>query len=45
MLVGAVPTEAEIQEFLIATESTSGGGNVHLAHFLPEMNKIITEHQ
>lgn len=42
---GCVPTEAEIQEILLATETTGTTGVVHLAKFLPEMVQILTEHK
>ncbi|GLV45569.1 uncharacterized protein CBL_02589 [Carabus blaptoides fortunei] len=43
--LGCVPTEAEIQEILVATENPAATGSVHLSKFLPHVSQIITEHK
>ncbi|EEZ99756.1 dynein regulatory complex protein 8 isoform X1 [Tribolium castaneum] len=43
--LGCCPTEAEIQEILMAVENPESPGSVHLSNFLPHMSQIITEHK
>ncbi|XP_075987515.1 dynein regulatory complex protein 8-like isoform X2 [Anticarsia gemmatalis] len=43
--LGCCPTEAEIQEVILATENKEATGNVPLVNFLPYMCKAIIEHQ
>ncbi|KAK9885907.1 hypothetical protein WA026_013781 [Henosepilachna vigintioctopunctata] len=41
--LGCCPTEAEIQEIIVANEDQESPGNVHLFDFLPYMAQIISE--
>ncbi|XP_045462046.1 dynein regulatory complex protein 8-like [Harmonia axyridis] len=41
--LGCCPTEAEIQEIILANEDQESPGNVHLSNFLPYMVQVITE--
>ncbi|XP_044766762.1 dynein regulatory complex protein 8-like [Coccinella septempunctata] len=41
--LGCCPTEAEIQEIIVANEDQESPGNVHLSDFLPYMVQVITE--
>ncbi|CAH2987368.1 unnamed protein product [Chilo suppressalis] len=43
--LGCCPTEAEIQEVILATENKEATGNVPLANFLPFMCKVMLEHR
>lgn len=43
--LGCCPTEAEIQEVILATENKEATGNVPLANFLPFMCKVMIEHR
>ncbi|RZC42030.1 EF-hand calcium-binding domain-containing protein 2 [Asbolus verrucosus] len=43
--LGCCPTEAEIQEILMAVENPESPGSVHLSNFLPYMCQIVTEHK
>ncbi|KAL3278532.1 hypothetical protein HHI36_024236 [Cryptolaemus montrouzieri] len=41
--LGCCPTEAEIQEIIVANEDQESPGNVHLSDFLSYMVQVITE--
>ncbi|XP_063920111.1 dynein regulatory complex protein 8 isoform X2 [Zophobas morio] len=43
--LGCCPTEAEVQEILMAVEMPEAPGSVHLSNFLPHICEIITEHK
>ncbi|XP_068624469.1 dynein regulatory complex protein 8 [Battus philenor] len=43
--LGCCPTEAEIQEVILATENKEATGNVPLLNFLPFLSKAMTEHR
>ncbi|XP_077283767.1 dynein regulatory complex protein 8 [Arctopsyche grandis] len=43
--LGCCPSEAEIQEVLLATEDKEATGSIHLANFLPYMIQKISEHR
>ncbi|KAI8433650.1 hypothetical protein MSG28_015654 [Choristoneura fumiferana] len=43
--LGCCPTEAEIQEVILATENKEATGNVPLVKFLPFMCKVMIEHR
>lgn len=43
--LGCCPTEAEVQEILVAIEDPATPGSVHLSKFLPHVAQIITEHK
>lgn len=43
--LGCCPTEAEIQEIIVAVEDQQMPGIVHLAKFLPYVAQLITEHK
>ncbi|OWR50100.1 dynein regulatory complex protein 8 isoform X1 [Danaus plexippus] len=43
--LGCCPTEAEVQEVILATENKEATGNVPLINFLPYMCKAITDHR
>lgn len=43
--LGCCPTEAEVQEILVAIEDPATPGSVHLAKFLPYVAQLITEHK
>ncbi|KAJ0170493.1 hypothetical protein K1T71_013864 [Dendrolimus kikuchii] len=43
--LGCCPTEAEIQEVILATENKEATGNVPLSNFLPFMCKVMMEHR
>lgn len=43
--LGSCPTEAEIQEIIVALEDHQTPGIVHLAKFLPYVAQFITEHR
>ncbi|XP_023946132.1 dynein regulatory complex protein 8 isoform X3 [Bicyclus anynana] len=43
--LGCCPTEAEIQEVILATENKEATGNVPLINFLPYMCKVMIEHR
>lgn len=43
--LGCCPSEAEIQEILVAIEDPATPGSVHLSRFLPHVAQIITEHK
>lgn len=45
LLSGCCPTEAEIQEVILATENKEATGNVPLTNFLPFMCKVMIEHR
>ncbi|GJQ77789.1 hypothetical protein Trydic_g16050 [Trypoxylus dichotomus] len=43
--LGCCPTEAEVQEMLIATEDPAIPGSVHLIKFLPYIAQMLAEHK
>ncbi|KAF2882589.1 hypothetical protein ILUMI_23606 [Ignelater luminosus] len=43
--LGCCPSEAEIQEILVAIEDPAFPGSVHLSKFLPHVAQLITEHK
>ncbi|XP_047540985.1 dynein regulatory complex protein 8 isoform X1 [Vanessa tameamea] len=43
--LGCCPTEAEIQEVILATENKEATGNIPLLNFLPYMCKAMIEHR
>lgn len=43
--LGCCPSEAEIQEIIVAVENPQTPGSVHLAQFLPYVVQILTEHR
>ncbi|XP_013145572.1 PREDICTED: EF-hand calcium-binding domain-containing protein 2 isoform X2 [Papilio polytes] len=43
--LGCCPTEAEVQEVILATENKEATGNVPLINFLPYMCKALIEHR
>lgn len=43
--LGCCPTEAEVQELLVAIEDPAMPGSVHLSKFLPRVAQLITEHK
>ncbi|KAF7265947.1 dynein regulatory complex protein 8-like isoform X3 [Rhynchophorus ferrugineus] len=43
--LGCCPTEAEIQEIIVAIEDPQTPGSIHLSKFLPYVAQIITEHK
>lgn len=43
--LGCCPSEAEVQEMLVAMEDPAIPGNVHLIKFLPYVSQIIAEHK
>lgn len=43
--LGCCPSEAEVQEMLVAMEDPATPGNVHLIKFLPYVSQLITEHK
>lgn len=43
--LGCVPSEAELQEILVATEYPEATGCIYLSAFLPHMAQLITEHR
>lgn len=43
--LGCVPSEAEINECISATEFEDSNGTVHLAKFLPYVFQLLTEHK
>ncbi|KAG5899784.1 hypothetical protein JTB14_006119 [Gonioctena quinquepunctata] len=43
--LGCCPTEAEIQEIIVAVENPQTPGSTHLSKFLPHVAQIITEHR
>ncbi|XP_013178502.1 PREDICTED: EF-hand calcium-binding domain-containing protein 2 isoform X1 [Papilio xuthus] len=43
--LGCCPTEAEVQEVILATENKEATGNVPLINFLPYMCKAMIEHR
>lgn len=43
--LGCCPTEAEVQEIILAIENPESPGNIHLASFLPYACQMITEHK
>lgn len=43
--LGCCPSEAEVQEILLAVENPATPGSVHLSTFLPHVTQIITEHK
>ncbi|PZC82861.1 dynein regulatory complex protein 8 isoform X1 [Helicoverpa armigera] len=43
--LGCCPTEAEVQEVILATENKEATGNVPLANFLPYLCKAMVEHR
>ncbi|KAF5304616.1 hypothetical protein FQR65_LT07898 [Abscondita terminalis] len=43
--LGRCPSEAEIQEILIACEDLNMPGSIHLSKFLPHVSQILTEHK
>ncbi|XP_048000065.1 dynein regulatory complex protein 8 isoform X1 [Leguminivora glycinivorella] len=43
--LGCCPTEAEVQEVILATENKEATGNVPLSNFLPYMCKVLMEHR
>lgn len=43
--LGCCPTEAEVQEILVAIEDPATPGSVHLSKFLPYVTQIFTEHK
>lgn len=43
--LGCCPTEAAIQEILVAIEDPAHPGSVHLSKFLPHVAQLITEHK
>ncbi|KAJ8927945.1 hypothetical protein NQ314_019578 [Rhamnusium bicolor] len=42
--IGCCPSEAEIQEIIVAIENPEKPGSVHLSKFLPHVSQIISEH-
>lgn len=42
---GCCPTEAEVQEVILATENKEATGNVPLINFLPYLCKAMIEHR
>nr|XP_023015552.1 EF-hand calcium-binding domain-containing protein 2 isoform X2 [Leptinotarsa decemlineata] len=43
--LGCCPSEAEIQEIIVAVENPQTPGSAHLSKFLPYVSQIITEHK
>ncbi|XP_030745991.1 dynein regulatory complex protein 8-like isoform X2 [Sitophilus oryzae] len=43
--LGCCPTEAEVQEIIVAVEDPETAGSIHLSRFLPYISQIITEHK
>ncbi|KAJ8915741.1 hypothetical protein NQ315_004553, partial [Exocentrus adspersus] len=43
--LGCCPSEAEVQEIIVAVEDPQTPGSVHLSKFLPYVAQIITEHK
>ncbi|XP_063630601.1 dynein regulatory complex protein 8-like [Cydia splendana] len=43
--LGCCPTEAEVQEVILATENKEATGNIPLSNFLPYMCKVLMEHR
>ncbi|XP_060519590.1 dynein regulatory complex protein 8 isoform X2 [Cylas formicarius] len=43
--LGCCPTEAEVQEIVMAVEDQRSPGSVHLSKFLPYVSQLITEHK
>lgn len=43
--LGCCPTEAEVQEIIVATENPAVPGSVHLLKFLPYVSQILVEHK
>ncbi|KAJ8918842.1 hypothetical protein NQ315_011128 [Exocentrus adspersus] len=43
--LGCCPSEAEVQEIMVAIEDPQTPGSVHLSRFLPYVAQIITEHK
>lgn len=43
--LGCCPSEAEVQEILVAIEDPAFPGSVHLSKFLPHVAQLITEHK
>ncbi|XP_023313204.1 EF-hand calcium-binding domain-containing protein 2 isoform X2 [Anoplophora glabripennis] len=43
--LGCCPSEAEVQEIIVAVEDPQTPGSVHLSKFLPYVSQIITEHK
>ncbi|EAA11234.3 AGAP006174-PA [Anopheles gambiae str. PEST] len=43
--LGCVPTEADVNEVISATEFEDSNGTVHLSKFLPYVSQLIAEHK
>lgn len=43
--LGCHPTDAEIQEIIIALEKSEAPGTVHLIDFLPYVSQLFTDHK
>lgn len=43
--LGCCPTEAEVQEIIVATEDPAIPGSIHLVKFLPYVSQILIEHK
>ncbi|XP_065077194.1 dynein regulatory complex protein 8 [Ochlerotatus camptorhynchus] len=43
--LGCVPTEADVNEVISATEFEDSNGTVHLSKFLPFVSQLIAEHK
>ncbi|KAK4873249.1 hypothetical protein RN001_015278 [Aquatica leii] len=43
--LGCCPSEAEIQEILIACEDLNMPGSIHLSKFLPHVTQMLMEHR
>ncbi|KAF5296054.1 hypothetical protein FQA39_LY12676 [Lamprigera yunnana] len=43
--LGCCPSEAEIQEILIACEDLNMPGSIHLSKFLPHVSQMLMEHK
>ncbi|KAK5640198.1 hypothetical protein RI129_011009 [Pyrocoelia pectoralis] len=43
--LGCCPSEAEVQEILLAVQDPRIQGYIHLANFLPHLAQMITEHR